>query len=196
VTSGWTALSTTGAVASGLAGVSHFDTAQRERAFYVSSGRLRMRGFDGGVVVSEAALPNPSGGAGTTIDGADVGAATWNDAGTQRIAVATSNGEGRLCIWEGTFSAGFTAAPWCSATGVTAAPDVAAAVVGSPAFFVVSGANVLRFRRTGANAWTSTTLPGPAGTSLRASLDVAPSTVLAGAFELAGRPRAPCTRAA
>jgi hypothetical protein len=183
VTGGWTALATAGTVVSGIAGVSHLDTLPRERAFYVAAGRLRMRGFDGGAVSVETALPNPSG-VGTTIDGADVGAVTWNDGGTQRIAVGTSNSEGRFCIWEGTFSGGFASAPWCSAAGVTASADVAAAVVGGPALFVVSGANVLRFRRTGTNAWTSTTLAGPTGTSLRASLDVTPSTIAASGFEL------------
>jgi hypothetical protein len=80
VAHGWAAFSKTRSVTSGLAGVSHFDTQQRERAFYVSAGRLRMAGFDDGIPSAEIALPNPSG-MGTTIDGADVGAVTWIDGG-------------------------------------------------------------------------------------------------------------------
>jgi hypothetical protein len=169
---------------SGLAGVSLSGTTQRERVFFRSGTSLLMRGYDGAGMIS-AVLPAPSG---ATVTGDDVGAVTWNDAGIDRIAVAARRSTGGTCVWEGTFTTGFTSAPSCISS--TDAPaDIAAASVGTPAtpaFFYAASGNIVRVRRTGANTWSRAALAGPpGGIATNGSLDVLASTIMASTFELA-----------
>jgi hypothetical protein len=169
-------------VNSGLAGVSLSGTTQRERVFYRSGTTLVVRGYDGTVVVS-ATLPAPTG---ATVAGDDVAAVTWNDAGTDRIAVAARSSLGATCMWEGTFTGGFATVPYCI-TDATFPTDVAAAVsAGTPAFFYGATNDIVRIRRTGLNLWSRTLLAGPVG-GLPAgrSLDVVPSTIGVNLFEIA-----------
>jgi len=171
-----------GTADSGVAGVSLSGATQRERVFYRSGTALLMRGYDATTTIVSATLPAPSGG---TVTGYDVGAVTWNDAGTDRIAVAARSSLGTICMWEGTFTGGFPTAPTCIADS-TSPTDIAAASNGTPAFFYGSSSDIVRIRRTGVNAWSRTLLIGPTGgLASGRSLDVVPSTIVAGSFEIA-----------
>jgi hypothetical protein len=184
---GWLSHSPGGyTIESGLDAVSWTDGVnQRVRVFYAgtsgATNMIRMLNYDNDTNGGTSSLPDIA----DTFTATDVASVTWSDAGTQRIAVAAVASNGNLCVWEGTFTGGFSLAPSCTGSGwaSVATPDVVGTVYsGTPVFFARrADFDLGRVRRTAFNTYTATDLGRPSGSSnLNPSMFVAPSTSIAG----------------
>lgn len=160
-------------------------TTQIQRVFYTTGGNLYMLPFDNDAQGTVKQLPSPtSGGVTFQMSGTDLGAVTFLDGSSRRIAVASgaslSGNIGYICVWE----SGDLGSTWVSAcstdrpmwqssplnhdvVGVVARTSTAAEFYFRDVFGGLS-----RIRRTGTNAWSAhetITVPQGIGPSIVAT---------------------------
>lgn len=180
IVGGWTSADCCN-IGSGAAGVSWTSgSTQYERVFYAwSDQRIWMVRWDDDDFDGYTGLPSAphSFGANT-----DVAAVTWNDSGTQRVAVAAIASNGAVCFWLGDFSSsGGFGSPSCTGSGLASTSQID--IEGT----VVSGVPWFGFRRStlgvegvfkpvGSGYWYLASYGTPPGESqIRGSVAVWPS---------------------
>jgi hypothetical protein len=149
-------------------GVSWTDGAvQRQRVFFIQSGRVQMLTFDDNLSSGQLALPEVGG---LTFQGFDVKSVLWSNAGVQTItvvapAVDSAARSGYLCAYETPAASAATSwTVWCSGPSVFAGPDIAAAPLFPPRFFFTNAsAGLGSLIRTGAGVYGVQTVAFPTG---------------------------------
>jgi hypothetical protein len=154
---------------------------QRQRVFFVQSGRVQMLTFDDNILGSQVALPAVPG---KSFDGNDIAAALWSNGGTNTVTVVAAAFDGvsttrHVCAYEAPVTS-FAWTVWCSASPAIGMPhDIVK--LSSPLRFLFrnnnSGLSSIIKTGGGPGQYGLQTVLIPSGvTSIRPSLSVYPDS--------------------